>query len=229
MELGFAIMTALWLGLLTSISPCPLATNIAAISFISHKSNKIQRVLSTGAFYVLGRILAYCLLSFLIVGSVLAIPATSFFFQKYIHLMLGPLLIIVGMFLLELISFSLSLPFNNKFFDQKYFVKKGIAGPVLLGFVFSLAFCPVSAALYFGSLIPLAVNHHSPLLVSFAYGVGTALPVLFFSFALAGGSRVASNLFNKVTLVEKWLRLLTGTTIIIVGIYFCLAYIFKII
>lgn len=223
-----AITSSLWLGILTSISPCPLATNIAAISFVSRKSHRMSLVLSAGMFYALGRILAYSALSLLIVGSILSIPSVSFFFQKYMHLILGPLLLLVGMFLLEMISLPLPSFFKMGSMESK-FKEKGVVGATALGFIFALAFCPVSAALYFGSLIPLAVKNQSPILLSLAYGLGTALPVLIFSSALAGGSKAAAKLFNKVTLVEKWLRIGTGILILLIGIYFCLTYIFNLI
>lgn len=226
MTLIMATLSAFWLGVLTSISPCPLATNIAAISYISRKSHKIPLVFTTGLFYALGKMLAYAILSALIVGSLLSIPSVSFFLQKYLHLALGPLLIVVGMFLLELVSITLPSIFKTNELEEKL-KNRGFLGALGLGFLFALAFCPVSAALYFGSLIPLATGQSSPIFLSFIFGLGSALPVLIFSMALALGTKVASTLFNKVTVLEKWIRLGTGIIILLIGIYFCLTYIFN--
>ncbi len=226
MTLIMATLSAFWLGVLTSISPCPLATNIAAISYISRKSHKIPLVLTTGLFYALGKMLAYAILSALIVGSLLSIPSVSFFLQKYLHLALGPILIVVAMFLLELVSITLPSMVKTNKLEEKL-KDKGFLGALGLGFLFALAFCPVSAALYFGSLIPLATGQSSPILLSLIFGIGSALPVLIFSMALALGTKVASTLFNKVTVLEKWIRLGTGIIILFIGIYFCLTYIFN--
>ncbi|HLE09669.1 MAG: hypothetical protein A2504_02325 [Bdellovibrionales bacterium RIFOXYD12_FULL_39_22] len=223
-----ALASSFWLGVLTSISPCPLATNIAAISYVSRKSHRLMFVFTTGVCYALGRILAYSILSVLIVESLLSIPSVSFFFQKYMHLLLGPLLIIVGMFLLELISIPIPSIFKTSSLENR-FKEGGFWGAMGLGFLFALAFCPVSAALYFGSLIPLAVGHRSPIIISLIFGIGTALPVLLFSIALALGSKVAAKLFTRVTVIEKWISVITGATILLVGTYFCLTYIFKLI
>lgn len=219
------VISSLWLGILTSISPCPLATNIAAISFVSRKANKTNFILITGLLYALGRMLAYAMLGVLVTTSILSLHEISFFLQKYMYMVLGPLLIIVGMFLLELLNFSLpSFPNSQKL--QKKLEHSGTLGIIGLGFIFALAFCPVSAALYFGSLIPLAVKYSSPVTLPVIYGFGSAIPVLVFAIALISGSRAAARLFNQVTAIEKWLRISTGVLIISIGIYFCLTYIF---
>lgn len=223
-----ALSSAFWLGVLTSISPCPLATNIAAISYVSRKSHRLMFVFTTGACYALGRILAYSILSVLIVESLLSVPSISFFFQKYMHLLLGPLLVIVGMFLLELISLPIPSVFKTSSLEHR-FKEGGRWGAIGLGFLFALAFCPVSAALYFGSLIPLAVGHSSPITFSLTFGIGTALPVLGFSITLVFGSKVVAKLFTRVTVIEKWIRVVAGAIIVLIGIYFSLTYIFKLI
>ena len=222
------LLIALWLGILTSISPCPLATNIAAISFIGRKVNSPRNVLLSGFLYTLGRLLVYFVLSAFIVSSLLAIPDVSNFFQKYMHKILGPLLIIIGMVLLELIK----MDFGGKGFGdnlQKNVEKMGIWGALFLGVIFALAFCPVSAALFFGSLIPLAIKYQSTFLLPALYGIGTALPVILFAFVLAFATNRVGKIFNKITELEVWARKTTGVLFIIIGIYFCLVYIFKVI
>ncbi len=149
-----AAASALWLGILTSISPCPLATNIAAISFIGRRVSNPRRVFFTGLLYALGRIAAYVVLGIIIVASLLSSSEISLFLQKYLNRVLGPILILVGMVLLELIP--LRLPgggFGDGF--QRRAERFGMWGAAVLGFVFALSFCPLSAALFFGSLIPL--------------------------------------------------------------------------
>lgn len=221
-----ALWTSFGLGILMAMSPCPLATNIAAVSFLSHRSESVSFVFKSSFYYVLGRFFAYVVLSFLILKSLFAIPSLSFFLQKYFHLFLGPFLIIVGMFLLELLSVSFFDKLSSKRL-QNYFSSRGSWGALGLGFIFALAFCPVSAALFFGSLIPLSLQVNSSFLLPVLFGVGSALPVLLFSFLLVRGTQLVGTFYKKIVLIEKWVRLFTGGLIILIGIYFSLIYIFK--
>ncbi|HZO99240.1 MAG TPA: aromatic aminobenezylarsenical efflux permease ArsG family transporter [Terriglobia bacterium] len=225
--IGF--LSALWLGILTSISPCPLATNIAAISFISRDLATPRKVFLTGTLYTLGRAVTYLVLGALLVGSLLSIPHVSNLLQRYMNKLLGPILILVGMFLLDLLAFrfSTSAPVTERM--QKRMTAWGIWGAAPLGMLFALAFCPVSAALFFGSLIPLAVRSGSSLALPSLYGIGTGLPVLVFGFLIALGAQTVSKAFNKLTHVERWARAVTGGIFIVVGIYFSLAHIFAVI
>ncbi len=219
------IASALWLGILTSISPCPLATNIAAISFIGKQIKSTRHVLFSGLSYAFGRMMTYLAIGIFVVTGVLSIPGVSNFLQLYMNKLLGPILIIAGMFLLEFLQLNISgMAVNKKM--QKRAEKGGFFGSALLGITFSLSFCPVSAALFFGSLIPLAVKNQSSVLLPSIYGLGTALPVLIFALLIALSARSVGQFFNKLTQIERWARRLTGLTFIIVGIYFSLKYIF---
>lgn len=218
---------ALWLGILTSISPCPLATNVVAISFIGRNLGKTSQVFLSGLLYALGRMVAYVGLSIFLVGGILSVPELSMFLQKYMNKLLGPVLILVGMFLLELIRSNLSgLAVSQKM--QERAARGGIWGSGLLGMLFSLSFCPVSAALFFGSLIPLSVKNQSQILLPSLYGMGTGLPVLAFAILGAFGARSVAVAFNKLTKVEWWIRRATGSLFILAGIYYSLTYIFGI-
>lgn len=221
MEYFFSWGTALWLGILTSISPCPLATNIAAISYIGRRVDRPSYVLWAGVFYTAGRSLTYFILGWLIVTSFLNTPQLSFFLQKYMHKILGPILVLVGMFLLELISLSLGDPKLSQWI-QKRAETWGLWGAGAMGIVFALSFCPVSAALFFGSLVPLAIQHQSGTVMPSLYGIGTALPVVLFAILIALGTYSLSNTFNRITQIEWWARRITGVVFILVGVYYCL-------
>lgn len=222
-----SVSTALWLGILTSISPCPLATNIAAMSFIGKSLASPRRVLLTGMLYTLGRMVAYAALAGLLVASVSAIPDVSFWLETYMNKALGPILILVGVVLLDLIrvSFSASCVNDNL---QARFQQSGLWGAGLLGMLFALSFCPVSAALYFGSLLPLAMKNGSAIGLPSVYGIGTGLPVFVFAVLIALGAQWVSRAFNKLVQLEKWARRVTGVIFILVGIRFCLNYIFEV-
>ena len=217
--------TALWLGILTSISPCPLATNIAAISYIGKRVDSPRSVLASGLLYTLGRTLAYLILGLLLVQSLLSAPHLSHWLQKYMMKMLGPLLILVGMILLGLIGAGLA---GSGLADKtrERADRMGIWGAGFLGIVFALSFCPVSAALFFGSLVPLAVKSDSGILHPVLYGIGTALPVVAFSILLASEANYLGKAFGRVTRFELWARRITGVVFIGIGIYFTLENIF---
>lgn len=226
MELLIAFGSAVWLGILTSISPCPLATNIAAVSFLSKKITHPAMVFISGLAYTLGRMAAYAVLGRIIISSLLSVPQIAQFLQKYMVKALGPLLIIIGLFLLEIIMIKLpGVALSQKHHNK--LVESGVPGAFLLGVIFALAFCPVSAALFFGSLIPLALNSKAGTLLPFIYGIGTGLPVLMFAIAIALGVTSMSHWFHKITKLEYYTRRITGVIFILVGLYYSSIYILK--
>ena len=218
-------VSALWLGILTSISPCPLATNIAAISFVAREVNDPRRVLMSGALYTVGRTIAYVGLAVILVMSLLSAPHVSHVLQKYMNKILGPLLILVGMFLLNLIRFGWPGPGPGDKFQQRA-GKMGMWGAGLLGVGFALSFCPISAALYFGSLLPLALQHNSKFILPSLYGIGTALPVVVFAAIIAWSANSLGKAYASITRIERWARIGTGVVFVCVGIYFTLDNIF---
>lgn len=226
MELLIIFGSAVWLGILTSISPCPLATNIAAVSFLSRKITHPSMVLISGLAYTLGRMVAYAVLGWIIINSLLSVPQVAQFLQKYMVKALGPLLIITGLFLLEVIMIKLpGVALSQKHHNK--LAESGAPGAFLLGIIFALAFCPVSAALFFGSLIPLALNSKAGTLLPFIYGIGTGLPVLMFAIAIALGVTSMSHWFHKITKLEYYTRRITGVIFILVGLYYSGIYILK--
>ena len=226
-ELAVAAAWATWLGVLNSMSPCPLATNIAAISFIGRRVASPRAALATGLLYTLGRTLVYLVLGILLVSSLLSAPLVSHFLQKYMNRLLGPTLILAGMVLAELIRFT---PKGSQLGEKvgQRVQGWGIWGGLPLGIVFALAFCPASAASFFGLLIPLAVKYESGLMLPTVYGAGTALPVLVFAVLMVVGTRAVGQAYNKIAQFEWWARRLTGALFIGIGVYFCLTYIFRV-
>jgi cytochrome c biogenesis protein CcdA len=227
-EFFVGLWSALWLGILTSISPCPLATNIAAISYIGRKVGNARHVFLTGLLYTLGRTLAYLALAVVLVASVLSVPQIAMALQKYMHLVLGPILIIVGMFLMGLIELNISGKGMSEGL-QKRVDAMGIWGALLLGVVFALTFCPTSAALFFGSLVPLSLKVNSSVVLPAMYGVGTALPVMVFAVILATSAQTVGTAYNVLARIEWWARMLTGLIFIVVGLYFSLKHVFHVI
>ena len=226
--LYLASFSAMWLGILTSISPCPLATNIAAVGFVGRDITRPAAVLLNAAGYMAGRMLTYVALAFILTAGMLAIPDVSFFLEKYANSVLGPILILAGMFILDILRFNLP-DFDKNAAANHLAAQCGATAPFVMGAVFALAFCPISGALYFGSLIPLTLKFKSPLFIPSVYAIGTALPVILVSVLLSAGANSIGAAFNLMTAFESKARRTTGIIFIAAGIYLSLKYAFRII
>jgi cytochrome c biogenesis protein CcdA len=219
-EIIAASAAAFWLGTLAAISPCPLATNIAAISFIGKDLGSSGRVLASGALYALGRVLAYVAVAVLVVSSLLSIPAVASFLQDGMNRILGPLLIVIGAFVLGWVPLP-RLDWGGKGRAlQERAARGGLVGAGLLGILFALSFCPISAGLFFGSLVPLSVSSGSRIVVPAFFGLGTGLPVVVFAVLVGLGVRQLGRVFQALTRVERWARWSTGALFIVIGLYF---------
>lgn len=214
--LGLA--SATWLGVLTSVSPCPLTTNIAAVSYLARDPARPRHALWSGLWYAAGRSAAYVAISAALSAALLSTPGVSLFLQERMNRSLGPLLILVGLVLLGAVRLDLSWSAGGERLGALA-RRSGAAGAAGLGAVFALSFCPVSAALFFGSLLPLALVTASTVGVPLAYGVGTALPVLLFAGLLAAGVRSLGRAFGAAQRWERWSRRGTALVVIAVGIY----------
>jgi hypothetical protein len=229
MEFGAAqIFSVVWLGILTSISPCPLATNIAATTYISRQIKSPFATVMAAVAYTIGRTLAYVLIASAIIAGLISIPGVSMFLQAHMNKILGPVLLVTGLFILELIPLKLpSMRINNDML--KRMGDAGMPGAVALGFLFALGFCPVSAALFFGGVIPLSLEFQSRLFLPLLYGIGTAAPVIGFAVIIAYSTRVAGLFFNRLAVFERWFRRITGAVFVLIGGYFCLKYLFRVV
>jgi cytochrome c biogenesis protein CcdA len=221
------VIGALWLGVLTSISPCPLAANIAAVSFIVKGGTRTSAVLSSGIAYTLGRSCAYMALGWVISASLLNVPAMAYFLQTSMPKILGPVLILTGLLLLGVFSFAMPGVMISQRRAEKL-KKAGVPGAFVMGALFALAFCPVSAALFFGSLIPLCLSRASSLALPLIYGVGTGLPVLLFALVIVFGISTVSRIFHVVSKTEIWVRRATAVVLIGVGIHLSLLHILNV-
>jgi cytochrome c-type biogenesis protein len=239
---------ALYLGVLTSISPCPLATNIAAISYVGRRVGNSRAVLAAGFLYTLRRCLLYLALAVLLASTAMSIPAVSLFLQKYMHLVLGPIFLILGMFLVGLVTTNIGGATMSEGV-QKRVDAMGVWGALLLGALFAVSFCPTSAAWFFGLIalimgseagaitallarigitLPTASLPGGTLVLPLVYGIGTALPVLLVAFLLAYSVQSVGKAYNVLAKVEWWARQITGWTFVLAGVYFVLRYVFEV-
>jgi cytochrome c-type biogenesis protein len=212
------LISALILGLMTAISPCPLATNISAIGFLSRNISSKRTILWQGLIYTLGRTVTY-----VGVAALFFLGANQMNIQKFLgtygEKFLGPLLVVIGIFMLDLIrlKFSGSGKLSKKAEEKS---KSGsFWGILLLGIVFALAFCPYSGVLYFMMLIPLTLSSAEGLLLPVVFSLATALPVILFAFLIAFTVSAAGKFYNKIKVFELWFRRIVGILFILSGIY----------
>lgn len=210
------------------MSPCPLASNIAAVSWLGTQPGRPRRVLVAGMMYALGRIVTYAAVGLVLSLGALSLSSVSLGLQRYGSMALGPLLIVAGLFLLEFIR--IRLPSTGILAAAAERPSRwGLWGAPVIGLLFALSFCPVSGALFFGSLVPLAVRTGQPFVIPAIYGIGTAMPVVAVSLALAVGGTAVSRRFTRLSRFEGVARRLTGVVFVGVGIYLSLKYIFQIV
>jgi cytochrome c biogenesis protein CcdA len=213
------LLSAFILGLMTAISPCPLATNITAIGFISKDIESRRKVFYNGLVYTLGRAITYTAIGFIFFFSAEEIQISGFL-QQWGEKLLGPLLIIIGLFMLGVFNF-IKIPglgrLNNHMEDN---AKKGLWGVLLLGVVFALAFCPYSGVLYFGMLIPMTVSSVSGLYLPLVFAIATGIPVIIFAWLIAFSVGSLGNVYNKLKTFEIWFRRIVAAIFILVGIYY---------
>lgn len=216
-------LTAFLLGLLTAISPCPLATNIAAIGFISKDIENRRLIFLKGILYAIGRISAYTVLGIVLI-SILKEGASVFGIQKTVgkwgELLLGPLLLLIGLFLL--FGNRLNLPKFGFDGNGERLAKKGGWGALLLGVLFAMAFCPSSGIFYFGMLIPMSVTATAGWMLPILFAVATAFPVLVVAWILAFSVEKIGEFYGKIQTIQKWLNIIVGALFLIIGFYYCI-------
>lgn len=214
----YSFVTAMVLGLMTAISPCPLATNISAIGFISRDIENRKRVFINGLVYTLGRAFSYTALAVILFFGASKMNV-SMLFQGWGEKLLGPLLIVIGLFMLDIlkINFPALSTLTSKIGEKG---KGSYWSTFLLGMVFALAFCPYSGVLYFAMLIPMTISSASGLYLPVVFAVATGLPVILFAWLLAYAVGNVGKLYNHIKVFELWFRRIVAVLFILVGIYY---------
>ncbi|MCE5268353.1 MAG: aromatic aminobenezylarsenical efflux permease ArsG family transporter [Planctomycetaceae bacterium] len=221
-----AIFAALGLGIWTAVQPCPMATNVAAISYLGRRVDRPRLVFLAGLLYALGRTLVYVGLTVLLVEGFQA-SGTKMFLQTRMHQFIGPLLLLLGMCFLELIVLTWpSGGISEKM--QRRVDALGVWGALPLGVLFAMAFCPISASCFFISVLALVSSHDSRIVLPSVYGVGTALPVMAFAGLIALSAGAVGRAFNLMSQVAWWTQKITGVICLAIGIHFCLKYVFEV-
>jgi cytochrome c-type biogenesis protein len=214
----YAALTAFILGLMTAISPCPLATNISAIGFISRDIENRRRVFIKGLVYTLGRAVSYTGLGVILFFGASKMHVTMLF-QGWGEKLLGPLLIIIGLLMLDFITVKFP-GFSRLTEKMGEHSKRSYWGTLLLGMVFAMAFCPYSGVLYFALLIPMTITSISGLYLPVVFAIATGLPVIIFAWLIAYALGNVGKLYNQIKTFELWFRRAVAVLFIAVGIYY---------
>lgn len=212
------LLSAFFLGLMTAISPCPLATNITAIGYISKDLENRQKVFYNGLIYTFGRAISYTA-----IGLLFYFGASQFklsgFFQSWGEKLLGPLLIVIGLFMLGVLTLKIpGINWLTERMEQRS--NKGFGGVLLLGMVFALAFCPYSGVLFFGMLIPMTISSASGLYLPVIFALATGIPVILFAWLIAFSLGSLGDFYNKLKAFEFWFRRVIAVLFIAIGIYY---------
>ncbi|MHB1134195.1 MAG: aromatic aminobenezylarsenical efflux permease ArsG family transporter [Chloroflexota bacterium] len=216
---GVPLFSAFLLGLLVAVSPCPLSTNLAALAYIGRQATEPGQVLRFGALYTGGRVVSYSALIAVLVLVGLEVSRVATLLQDAGQYLLGPLLVIVGLISLGLVPLRLPAALGARVGLGQRLAEAGPAGAFGLGALFALAFCPYSATLFFGALLPLALGPSGGLALAPAFAIGTGLPVLVAAFLLSAGVAGLARWFEVTARLERWLRRLMGLLFLIAGLY----------
>jgi cytochrome c biogenesis protein CcdA len=217
-----AVVAATWLGLMTSVSPCPLATNMAAVSFLARRLESRRRAVMGVLAYAGGRALAYAIVGALVAWGIAAAPQTSAVLQRYLEPFVGPLLIMVGLVLLGWIPLRVNFGPARPGATESI-ADRGLPGAFLLGALFALTFCPTSAALFFGSLLPVALTSPTQLPLFVIYGFATAVPVGIVALAVLVGANSGARLVGGIQRWQGPLQTVNAWLIVAIGAYLTLS------
>ncbi|MCQ2385825.1 MAG: aromatic aminobenezylarsenical efflux permease ArsG family transporter [Clostridia bacterium] len=223
-ELSETLLLSGWLGILCAISPCPLAGNIAAISFLTRQTGNTRRIMLCGVLYVIGRMVTYIAIGIFLTLGLAAAPGLSYNLQKYMTLLMGPLMILVSVVLLNLIEIKLPQWLPDGRYFQMMLQRFDAAGALFLGIIFALNFCPTSAALYFGTLLPMMVKSPAPFILASVFGAATGIPVMMLTFLLALGTEKIGRIYNCMTDIQRWVQKCTGILFLCWGLWMTMRY-----
>ncbi len=224
-DTSIPLISAFLLGLLAAISPCPLATNITAMAYISREVNRPGYVVISGILYTLGRMASYFSIGAAIILAGTQTHHISDFLQDTGEYIIGPLLLIVGIIMLDLVKLPLDFGGGKLSALGAKVTNRGLLGAFLLGVIFALAFCPYTAILFFIVMIPMALESTEGIILPASFAVGSGLPVLIFAAMLSTGISKVSQLMDKVTATEKVIRIITALVFIGVGTYYVILWI----
>lgn len=221
-EGGFPLLSAFIMGLVVIACPCTIASNVTILTSMLNKNVSASVLFSKASIYVLGRMVAYMGIAYLLY-SFSEIIAISESIQNILGLLLGPLFLLVGILMLDIVHIH-GLENKCLIWMKKWTLSDRLVGPFLLGLAFAFAFCPYGALIYFGMMIPLSITSVNGSWVPLSFSIGTALPILLVALLFFWGWDSKKHLLSKFQTFELWLRRILAVFFIISGILFILEF-----
>lgn len=218
-ETTIPIISAFFIGIATSIAPCTFATNVAAISYIAHFVESPKKAFRTALSFTFGRMATYIVLGIIMISAGRVVGSLARDTQSYGNLLMGPVLILIGLAFAGAFSFDFSFGNGTISKVMPALTKKGLAGSFALGALFALAFCPYSGMLFFGMLIPMALNSSYGVALPGLFGVGVSMPVLIFSILIYHSASRARSFGKVITSSWRYVGRAIGLVILTVGCY----------
>ncbi|KIV73125.1 membrane protein, putative [Bacillus mycoides] len=205
------LLFAFLLGVVGTLAPCQLTGNISAITLYGNQSLQKGHAWKHILLFILGKIVAFTTLGLLVwfLGKEIQQILTLYF--PWLRKIIGPLLILMGLMLAGIIK-------GRSFFSIKFIRKQNEVGSFLLGFFFSLAFCPTMFVLFFGTLIPLSFSSNYGYLFPTFFSIGTALPIVVLMFIISYLG-LNGTLLKKSRKIGKNIQLIAGVLLILIGLY----------
>ena len=215
------VVTAMILGILTAVSPCPLATNLTAVAYLGREIDNRRKVFYLGLLYTLGRTIAYSALGAVLI-FIIRKGEDAFDIQDAISAIgewiLDPALVLIGLFML--FGHLLHLPKFGFSGQASGSWTQGALGALILGVLFAMAFCPTSGMLYFGMLIPMSAVESGGYVLPMVYAIATSLPVLVAAWIIAYSMQSLGKVMGKIAVFQRWFNRLVAILFILVGLYY---------
>ncbi len=220
-SMNLPLVSALLFGLLGSAAPCQLSTSVAALAFVSRRADDGRKLLGQTFAFVAGKVTVYALVGGVLVAlglQVNQITETAIPVVVFARRALGPLLVVVGLFMVGVLASRLSVGERvSTWFYNRAGRRKGLAPAYLMGLAFAFTFCPTLFWLFFGLTIPLAIASPGGIVFPGVFAIGTTLPVIVLAL-LAYQMVNVGQLVRRFKSASVWVQRVVGVIFILIGI-----------
>ena len=214
------IISAFILGLLVALNPCQLAINLSALTYLNNRSDKQHPLMSKGLLYVLGRSITYSILGIILsilIQQGLNIEGVRTLMSKGEDI-LPYLLIIIGVYLIYRMLHHHDHHGEECHSCGKTIKRSGPLGALALGLMLAMAFCPETAIMYFGMLLPMSVANTLGWIAPVAFALGAALPVITMAYLFSKAAEKAHGFEATFKHFQQWANGVFGLAFIVAGI-----------
>ncbi|MBU9714797.1 sulfite exporter TauE/SafE family protein [Evansella tamaricis] len=208
------ILFALLLGVVGALAPCQFSSNVSAITLYGTNSLNKGISWSDTIFFILGKVMAFSGLGLIVflLGQEFQQQLPIFF--EYFRKLLGPILIIIGIYMLGFFTMRWTIRLWKKSEDKQ---QQGKWGAFMLGFSFSLGFCPTMFLLFFILLMPMTLSTAYGAVLPSLFAIGTAIPFLL-TIVIIWYLGLGGKMMKKGRKLGLTIQKIAGSLMIIIGI-----------